>query len=808
MFKRKRTIKLHSIFNKDSPEYIHYKITPDYDVKNSNNDSISKAMSNMYKTPWQRAKIDINGVKITYELKRQCYFNIIIVHGNAYFYMSIPKEYKDLIYGKMKTVWNNAAIQEVDASEINNFQFENCDIAKLILKDYNFKSLDTSKKDLFPLTNMLGVTRDLLEDEKVMINLSISPLKRTDVVNSMKDEYKSFVKGKTVDNEISTLRKAGGMLEQILQFGLSIWIEVRLLVFESLLGLFNTHEEKDILEVKIDSIEAIKQDNKLRGLSPSTTHKLTSEAFDVDISIVSQSRDKDRRNINLLSVANSYKDLSGDNELIVKKQMKKQQEAIFKSVTNFKSNYVPFRKKVIFSEQEVAKFIQLPQISLQQEYKLENISNKETEVSSILLNGSIPMGSVFNKFEEIPVKWYDYDLDKFMLPKVWQGYSRCGKTTALKNFVVDTSNAGYWNLVIDVNEGDLVDDAVKYISDKIPNEKIIVLDFSKYIYKLGLTEMLNTKGQNLPRLSGKVGDIMGYLLDSINNEPLSDRMKRYFNSAVRMCIVNGYTGVEDFRRALEDHMFRQDLINESEGKIRDKVIQDMIALTKYGKNGEPLDTKWDMIGGILDRLSVLVQNDILEDIFMSEPNQEIDFYKWFNEGYFVGIKAPKGDLFIETVNMLITFIVQKAWCAILMRHGINKKDRLGGFITLDEPHSFPYVAEILTGAIRESAKYRCGFNFAVHDLKDLGVLLPKLKAAGNNFMIFETDTDNIKHVEKLIKPFDENDILNLKQYHAIHSLVYGGTRIVQDIKTLPELKDRFKATNRRMVDCYGIQIDT
>lgn len=794
-------------FKVDKAKLVHYKIIPDFNVVNNSNDSISKAISNLYKTPRQR----LNILKRTWCSKRVCCFNIMLMPDQAGFYISIPKEFEDLIVGKIKTIWNNSAIMKVNKSELNGFNLEESELCDLVLKDYNFKSLNTNKDNLFPLTNMVGVTKDLMEkyNEKVRVNFTIEPTKRSNWVNIAKDEYKYYAKGEVVDNEKTIMQQAGNVTFKLIELAISMYIEFKLLILESIIGILmpEKKEDKQTIEVKLDSIEDIKQNNKINGLHSSTTYKMTSEVFNVGISIMSQSKDNHRRNINMLSVANSFKDLNGDNELVVRKLNKFEKKQRFKEMAKFIPRTTG--KKIIFSDKEVAKFIQLPQKTLQLEYGLENISNKETEVDENLLKGKIPMGTVECRLEKKRVYWYDFDLDKFMLPKTWQGYSRCGKTTALKNFVVDTSNEGYWNLVIDVNEGDLVDESIQYISNKIPDEKIVVLDFSNpnLIYRLGLSEILsNPHKQSVGRLSGKVGDIMGYLLDSVNDEPLSDRMKRYFNSAVRMCLVNGYTGIDDFRRILEDHKFRCDLIEKSNGKIREKVILDMETLNKMsGKN--VTGTRFELISGIIDRLSIMIQTDILEDIFMGTPNEEIDFYKWFNEGYFVGVKAPKGELGIETTNVLITFIVQKAWSSILMRHSIDKKDRVPGFITLDEPHSFPYVCEILTGAIRESAKYRAGFNFAVHDLKDLGVLLPKLKAAGSNFMIFHTDESNLKQAESLIKPFTSEDIRTMKEYHAIHSLVYGDGRIVQDVKTLPEPESRFRKVDRKLIDKYGEVVD-
>jgi hypothetical protein len=284
-------------------------------------------------------------------------------------------------------------------------------------------------------------------------------------------------------------------------------------------------------------------------------------------------------------------------------------------------------------------------------------------------------------------------------------------------------------------------------------------------------------------------------------------MKRFFSSGVRMCLLNGYSGMKDFRKVLEDHKFRNQLIEKSKGKVRTKIIDDMLALNTYENKG-----KFQVVNGtdtsitknIIDRMDVLSRTDLLEDTFMNDPNPEINFRKWADEGAFIGIKCSKSGK-TESINTLVTFLVQKMWCAVLSR--IDLKDETGcynrdlarmGFITLDEPHAFPSVAKLLVGAIRESRKWRCGFNFAVHELNDFKELLPKLLAAGNNFIVYPTIADNYKAIKEYIGEFTVDEAMQTKEFHAIHSIYLNGKRTVYDALTLPKPETRFKLVEREV----------
>ena len=74
----------------------------------------------------------------------------------------------------MKTIWDKSEIREVNS--VGTFKEEFTEVCELQLKDYNFKSLDTSKGDLYPLTNMVGILNVLdWETEQVRINIAIEP---------------------------------------------------------------------------------------------------------------------------------------------------------------------------------------------------------------------------------------------------------------------------------------------------------------------------------------------------------------------------------------------------------------------------------------------------------------------------------------------------------------------------------------------------------------------------------------------------------------------------------------------------------
>jgi hypothetical protein len=812
IFNRPQYIPWDKFFKIEAEDIVHFKIIPDKTVQN-NTQVLARAMHEFYNAPKDRIIIDIRGIKVTYQIKDKAHFDIIFRPGQAHFYLSVPRKWAKFMELKMKNIWSRCAIQEVPRAEMSDFDPGKCRACDLRLRRHNMFSLKTSTRDLDPLNGLFAILKDLSdeEEERVRISFVFDSINRLDWQNTIEDAYTQYKKGNMPKRAQVTRQDMWQALWKGAEYLMSWYIELRMMIIDGVIGFMGTQETDEDKIVKALERVTKSKDIEIKrieaegGLSPETLRKLKAPTFNTYVRIISQSNRPENRNINMRTAANAFKDITGDNELHMVELPDKTARKRMQQIMNFKAT--PRFDKDVCSDEEVAKFIQLPQITLQQEYKIDSIETREIDLPEELKSGTIPQGMARLRGKDFPVYWNDRNHDIFALPKVWEGFSRSGKTTGLKNFIIDTLNQGYWNLVVDVNEGDLVDDVIRFAGKSIPPDKFKIFDFNDIntVFRLGLTELIgsNAGDREAEKAMSAVADVLGYFLDSTNAEPLTDRMKRYFVSGIRMCLTNGYAGIKDFRRILEDHIFRCELIERSRGIMRDKVIEDMETLNKIdGRNGSITGTREDLIAGILDRMDILTRTDLLEDTFMHAPNPEINFRKWADEGCFIGIKCNKSGK-EEAVNILVTFLIEKMWCAILTRQNIRGQHggydrnlaRLG-FITLDEPHSFPTVCRILTGAIRESAKWRAGFNFAVHDLNDLGILLPKLKAAGGSFMIYQTSKDNYIELSDIMGDFSIAEAQQTKQYHSLNIINWNGERIVYDVLNMPPPDRRFKEIKR------------
>lgn len=770
-------------------EYTHapmatYRIIPDYEVDNSNNIAIAQAMANTYETP--KARLEIKN--LTYKTPRKSEFNIILKKNYAGFYLTCNEEYKDLIEGKMKTVWNKSNISEVTDKELLDFKLYKTELCELVLKDYNFKSINTDRSNLYPLTNMLGVVRDLKEGEKIRVCIIIEPIKRSNWITAAADELKEYKKGKIINNEMSTKEKIAKLGFNGMEAALNLFIDYRLLLFESIFGIVtpDKEEEKEQIEIKIDSLESNRKENTAIGLSSSTIYKLTSLAFKTRIVVLSESDDKSRAKINMLSVANAYKDLTADNELVIKLLSKREQQNLFLQVMDRK---LLGSKKCILSDKEVAKLIQLPQKDLQKEYKIENIDTRETEVPKELTDGGIPIGKAELKGKKIHTNWCN-NYNVRALPKVVAGPSGAGKSEYTANYIVGANKIGDAVISLDyIKNCELSKTAMKHINDPV------VINLEKEMFAFAYPEVSKKINQNSTAwerivTASEIAQQVKYLVNSIsdedNNGPLTNQMARYLIAAAKVVFIHPGEIVDNVFRVLEEWEIRNEYIRKSKGvyNYNDRVLNTLRELNETDEKGKVIGTRTHLISGIINRISLLLENPLLERMLQS-PIDEHDFTQYMNEGRAVFIMMPqKAFKDPATKDVIVTYFMTRIYLAALERSEIDKP-RIAHIIT-DEVHQVPTAASFIKNHITEFRKFGIATYFTIHYMKQFKTLLDAIKSTGVSYMLIAgTEKENLQMLQEELEPFTIEDGLHLKPFHSLNIINYGN-QYAKFISKLPK----------------------
>lgn len=754
--------------------YNTFKIIPDTRVKNDDNQTITQSICSTFIPPVER--VTRRGV---YE-KTKIYFDIELKKGGADFYLTLPDHVGDLILSKAKTTWDKANIHQDHLD--NNFNIDDVEFGELVLKDYNFKSLNTSKNDLYPLTNLLSLTRVLNDEERVRVSICFEPLKRVDWIERNEDDYKAFKKGKRVNREVKKSEELFKRGMTLAESAVSIYLEYKLLVLETLMGMIVSDDSEDERKEPIININFPKQEgyilNKIDGTNHNSTYKRTAESCMTRILVLSQSEDKQRSKLNLLSVANAYKDLSDDNELVLRFPNKKYIKEVIKH--NFDGS-----AECILCDKEMAKLIQLPQVTLQQNYGLQVIDTKEVGVPKEGTKGKIRVAEVTlsSKNKTVTMHFSD-DIKKVSFTNVVMGPEGCGKTTQIKRIAKECSWNGYSNILIDFIEDNKLAKEVRSAID--PNKvATITLGERGFVPALAYNEvskLIKGDTDNWMKIhyASMIAEQVEYLVNSITSQAtgeLSDGMIRLLNAACRIVFVKPGATVGDVLQVLKRHDKRLEAIDYARtiyGADSD-LFYELDAINEYSKDkAEVTGTKIGnkSLDGVLSRFTQLTKVPYLEAMLKAKIDPNDDFDKWIQEGKSIFIMIPQ-NLFPNprTRDIITTYYITRIWLAAQIRED-NSNSKLCNLI-FDEVHQMPNTASFISEHVNEFRRHRLGLTISCHYLAQFKALEEALLSKRTNYIICQgTQKDNVKKLAEEIAPFTLDDLSKLKLHEAICSINY------------------------------------
>lgn len=703
--------------------YKTFKVIPDSCVKNHDNQTITQSICSTFIPPIER--VTRRGM---YE-KTKFYFDIELKKGGVDFFITLPDHVDELILSKAKNTWDKANIHEDELD--NDFAINDVEFGELVLRDYNFKSLSTSKGDLYPLTNLLGLTNVLNDDERVRISICFEPLKRLDWVGRAEDEYKNFKKGKRINREVKKTEEAFKKGMAVAESAVSIYLEYKLLVLETLMGMIVSDSDKEEQKEPIININFPDQEgyilNKIDGVNHNSTYKRTAESCMTRILILSQSKDKQRSKLNLLSVANAYKDLSDDNELVLRFPNRKYIKEVIKH--NFDG-----AEECILCDKEMAKLIQLPQVTLQKSYGIQAIDTKEVGVPEEGTKGKVRVAEVaLSSKNKIVTMYFSEDIKKVSFTNVIMGPEGCGKTTQIKRIAKECSWNGYSNILIDFIEDNKLAKEVRSAID--PNKVVtITLGERGFVPTLAYNEvskLITGATDNWMKIhyASMIAEQVEYLINSITSQAtgeLTDGMIRLLNAACRIVFVKPGATVGDVIQVLKRYDKRLEAIAYAKTvyDADSDLFYELDAINEYSKDKvEVTGTKTGnkSLDGILSRFTQLTKVPYLEAMLKAEINPEDDFDRWIQEGKSIFIMIPQ-NMFPNprTRDIIATYYITRIWLAAQIRED-NSNAKLCNLI-FDEVHQMPNTASFISEHVNEFRRHRLGITISCHYLAQFKAL--------------------------------------------------------------------------------------
>ena len=739
-------MKLSDYYSIKRQEYITFKLIPTKSSRNNTTIGIAHLINSMYRSTDKL--IYKENKKLIIETRLKASYYIHISKENISFYFIIPKIFQNQFKSKFSDTWKNVDIKVVDAIPVD---INSCSKYQLYYKFDDALSLETDRRNNDLLSANLSTLEILQENEFIGVLYNFIPVSEKESNYFKKKSSETIQRYKNGEN----LKKSKNLLDYS-KIALKFLID---LINALLNCLLNGEQNSQLILYPLG-----------KETSSSTQRKLQKEILKNQTLILAHSEEKSRENQLCQSIYNSFSKINGDNELIYAK-IKKDIDINRYIINNVKINST--------STEECSNFISLPGAELIDQYK--NITHKETKENPVpkeLTKGIISLG--INKCKETYQEAFlSDDINLQSLPLAILGASRSGKST----FSINLSKN-----IIDNNEGLIALDFIKdcelanNIKAITPKDRLIDIDLSnpKMIQSLCYNEFKITSDMTAYEISSISRKQTNNLLKIVNiingdDKELSPKMRKYLGAAARIAFCFPNSCMKDVLNILQFHEIRHKYINELgeelQKKLRDSILS-LNELDEVNKKGEVTGTKEIKIEGILDRIDLMRENIIIDEMLSKTPENNIDFVKAMEEHKVILIRMRDKD-FEDTISIdiLTTFFLQKIWMATKIRGSqIELPNRCT--VLIDEVFQTPTAQKLLTQHFVQSAKFNLKFVLTLHYLEQLSKEAQlALKNSNSSYMLL-SGVDKKAFIalqeEFEIHGYNLEDLLNLKRYRSLN----------------------------------------
>lgn len=774
MFFRKKVevMSLRQFLNLNKPVYKILQIIPDKSIRNYQSEEIAQSICTLYKIPLMRFKRE--GFKITYNLPEKVSFFIHITVSECKFYIICPQEYANLFKEKCNSVWSKATI-----IEINDFQFNWDDSKKyqVYYEKQDALSLKIDKRCNEPLNNILNVLDIMEGSDQIGIIYNFIPTSQKGWREIQKEMLDKFKSGKPMEKEFLN------MFTLLRYFGLALqWI------IDNALGIINDFLfNKDFGSTNKTFLEEVAISNlateQIKKISKSTREKGDEKILNTQILVMSKSNDNKRKINNAVCVAESFKILNENNNLIYKEIKDRKNKNVF-HVSDFKIAGI---KKNKMSTKECQNLIEIPAYSLIKKHKnIKHIQTIQTQVPKELTTGVKCLGICTYKEQQFKCYFRD-DYNIGNLPLVILAPQNAGKTTFIANQIKDSATMAECNIVVDfIKNCELSKDVMKVINQ----DKVIVINCATEdideLEGFGYNEIKNINESEFKKMETanlQSKQILA-LIDSMNIEdkPLTGQMRRYLSASANICCLLGHINVGDAIECLQNYEIRMQYIEELKSKFNiennkliSKKISTLLELNEIDKSGAIIGTKNNSIKGILDRVSLLEEDLRMELAFNKDCENNTNLLDCMEQGKNIFILMPE-HLFNDKIskNIMVTYWVSKIILAIKLRGSLHDKP-LRCNVYIDELYQVPIAEALIKETLAQTRKFGGHWVFSCHYLNQLPTIKTELKNSGASYMLLKgTDIKNYEELKEDLEPYTYEDLKEMKQYQSMNLIQWEG----------------------------------
>ncbi|MEH7246444.1 hypothetical protein V7114_06550 [Neobacillus niacini] len=784
-----KRIKISDYINVVKPSYVYLRLTPNNSIRNQSTHKIAKSIASLYRNITQNIRKEdakvikalgrefMFGTKYSVDMSAKVAYYVYIEKKKVEFYFVIPRNYLTLIKEKISDSWSNITAKVV--ADLPSFS-ESATKYSLVYTKEHALSLATDRRNDDLLRTKLNVVDVMEEGDKVGVFYNFMPTSQF----SWRSSYEATIS--KVKRSLPTDRNKVGVA-----YVLKTIVGVVSALFDDVGDVLSGGKGKgkaddyNVLEGLIERLNGGKQ------ISDSTRKKATATVLDTQIVVLSESADKLRQRNNARSLTQAFETITEDNRL-VPKPLRKSFKFTDYSIAGAEVNKI--------GDEESQNFIAIAGRDILERYNfIEKVETQETQVPDDLQTGVMCIGE--STYRGAKQKAYLSNFEHYRnLLTLLIGPTRAGKSNLIGNLAIDAIENGECVIIFDFIENCELSDE---ISALFPKSKVLNIDNSDpaKIQGLGYNEVGHTDDtfaqyENAKRQTANLLALINAI--NVDESRLSAKMERYLEAASLVVFIN--TGsIRDVFHVLQNVSDRHKWLRNipaNQRELMDEYMGSLRELDKRDKDGIIEGTRYNLIEGIIDRLSVLKRNTQMEMMLKQDIENNIDLVAEMQKNQVICIRMPESKFPTQGErDIATTYWITKIWLALQIRADKfrDKKERRKVNLVIDEIYQVENTEKFMTSKLSQIAKFICKPIISCHYINQLKYMRKELRSANTSYMLIAgCDKDNHAELKSELHPFTAEDLANIKPYHAMN-YVKSREGYARFITKLPgKVEDRIK----------------
>ncbi len=665
------------------------------------------------------------------------------------FYVSVPVSKKDLFEKQITSLFHTVKLS-VEPNDYNVFNQSGVSIGTYIktteLPLFPIKTHDHFEID--PLNTILNSFSKINKvGEGAAIQFVIKPV--SDFYNK---KYKYYLE------KVEKGEKVKDVFEDSIfsDFGK---------VIKNIIFAKNSEEEKpEDKKIDNDAVSNIKS-------------KISSQIFATNIRLVVSANSRPEAEKIISEIQSSFNQFEaiGQNAIKFEKVSEKEQGKIFRdfSFRNFSTEIdLPLNSK------EISTLIHFPSMTFSLQPQLKSAGFVSSPAPQDMSKTGVVLGKNIYRGQSVDVMMGEDDRLRHMYTI---GQTGTGKTTLLKNMIVQDMINGNGVCYIDPHGSDILDILSAVPKDRIDDLIYFDPSYTERPMALNMMEYDKDHPEQKTFVVNELFSIFKKIYAEGNPEAFGPMFEQYFRNSAMLVVEDPDTGntLLDVSRVLANKQFRDLKLS----RCKNPVVVEFWKEVAEKAGGEA--SLSNIVPYITSKFDVFMANDVMRPI-ISQEKSSFNFRDIMDNKKILLVNLAKGRLGDINANLIGLILVGKILMAALSRVDSIDKGFPPFYLYIDEFQNI--TTNSISTILSEARKYKLSLNIAHQFIAQLPQNI-KDAVFGNvgSIVSFRISSEDASYLEKQFAPiFSAKDLMNIENRNAvIKMLVNGRPAKPFNVATLP-----------------------